>query len=181
MQCDDCLRQPRPWRAGRAALVYKDKARALVLALKHGGRLEIARLAAGWLHNSAHDLLQPDMIVAPVPLHWSRLFGRTFNQSAALVRAFADVAGVQHCPDLLVRDKRTHSLDRRTVEDRFGILENAMSVHPRRRDLIRGRPVLIVDDVMTSGATLAAATEACHHADSGDVFVLTLARVAKDA
>nr|WP_245626826.1 double zinc ribbon domain-containing protein [Aestuariivita boseongensis] len=181
VQCDDCMEMPRPWKAGRAALLYQDGARRMVLALKHGGRMEVARAAAGWLERAAGDLLRPDTLIAPIPLHWTRLFHRTFNQSAALAQALADKTGSQICPDLLIRPKRTLPLDRKSVAERFEALSDVMSVHPRRAGLIRGRPVLLVDDVMTSGATFTAAAQCCLQAGSGDVFVLALARVAKDA
>ena len=180
VQCDDCLKTPRPWTAGRAALLYKDRGRQMVLALKHGGRAEIAYAAATWLQTAGRDILQDGMLIAPVPLHWTRLFKRTFNQSATLALSLSKRSGHAMCPDLLVRGKRTQSLDNRSVEDRFEMLENAMHIHPRHKHRIAGRTVLLVDDVMTSGATLAAATRACKMAGSGDVFVLTLARVVKD-
>lgn len=181
VHCDECIKTPRPWAAGRAALLYKDGARRIVLGLKHGGRLEVARAAGVWLDRAAQDLLRPDMVIAPVPLHWTRLFSRTFNQSAALARAVADRSECTLCPDLLTRPKHTVSLDSRPVNERFDILEDAIQVHPRRRHMLHGRPVLLVDDVMTSGATFSAAAQACRAAGSGDVFVLALARVAKDA
>ena len=179
--CDDCLETPRPWSAGRAALLYQDSGRRLVLSLKHGGRLEVARAAAGWLERASQDLLRPNMIVAPIPLHWTRLFQRTFNQSAVLAWALAKRTGHEICPDLLSRRKRTASLDHKSAAVRFETLDNTMDVPAKHHTLITGRPVLLVDDVMTSGATFTAATHSCFAAGCSDVFVLSLARVAKDA
>ncbi len=181
VQCDECMKTPRPWTAGRSAMLYQDRGRQMVLALKHGSRIEIARAAARWLASTGQPLFRPEMVIAPVPLHWTRLFRRTFNQSAALASGLAEETGYAYCPDLLTRPRRTVSLDHKPVKERFETLENAIAINPKRADLISGKPVLIVDDVMTSGATLAAATEACRAAGSGDIFVLTLARVAKDA
>jgi predicted amidophosphoribosyltransferase len=177
--CDDCLSCPRPWLAGRSTLLYQDRARKIVLALKHGQRTEIARPAAQWMQQAGRPLFRSDMLIAPVPLHWSRLVRRTFNQSALLASALSQVTGLPTCPDLLVRTRRTVPLDKKTVEERFATLEGAITVSPRRWPLLASRPILLIDDVMTSGATLAAATHACHAAGSGDVFVLTLARVVK--
>ncbi len=179
--CDDCMQTPRPWTAGRAALLYQDTARRMVLGLKHGGRLDVARASVGWLERAAQDLLRPDMVIVPIPLHWSRLFKRTFNQSAVLASALARRTGHDFYPDILVRHKRTAALDHKSVVDRFAVLENAMYVPTKKHDLIKGRPVLLVDDVMTSGATFTAATHSCYAAGASDVFVLSLARVAKDA
>ena len=133
------------------------------------------------MKNAGHDILIEGMLIAPVPLHWTRLFRRTFNQSAVLAQALAEQTGHDLCPDLLLRPRRTQPLDHKTAAARFEMLENAIQIHPRRRHRIVGRKVLLIDDVMTSGATLAAATHACKAAGSGDVFVLTLARVVKEA
>lgn len=179
-ECDDCLTTPRPWAAGRSALLYRDMARKLVLGLKHGQRTEIARPAAIWMARAAQDMVQPGMIVAPVPLHWSRLVRRSFNQSAVLADRVARKAGLTHLPDLLRRTRATRPLDHHSVAARFAELDRSIGVHPRHSARVQGRPVLLVDDVMTSGATLAEATRACHAVGAGPVFVLTLARVAKE-
>lgn len=180
-QCDACLQTQRPWRQGRAALVYRDTGRKLVLALKHGDRQEIAHPAGRWLAHAAEGLLRPNTLIAPVPLHWHRMIKRRYNQSALLARALALRVEQPWCPDLLQRFRRTPSLDGLGREDRMIAVENAIRVHPRRRHRLIGRPVLLVDDVMTSGATLAACTRACLDAGSGPVNVVVLARVAKDA
>ncbi len=179
--CDDCLAMERPWSTGRAALLYRDNARRIVLALKHGDRMELARPAAVWLKQAAAPVLQSDTVVAPVPLHWWRLIRRKYNQAALLSAALARETGLEHCPDLLLRRRNTGSQEGRSREDRFANLRGAFAVHPRRRARIEGRPVLIVDDVMTSGATFSAAATACLAAGASHVDVLALARVAKDA
>ena len=120
------------------------------------------------------------MLVVPVPLHWLRLLRRKYNQAALLSRALAGVAGLQHCPDALVRKRPTGSQDHKTRDARFANLVGAFAVPKRRQALVRDREVLLVDDVMTSGATFAAATEALMAAGARSVDVLSLARVAKD-
>ncbi len=179
--CDDCLTMARPWTAGRAALLYKDNARKLVLALKHGDRLDLARPAAEWMFKAAEPLLVPDMLVAPVPLHWMRLVKRRYNQAALLSSRVAAMGGLQHCPDLLQRRRNTGSQDGLTRDGRFANMSSALTLHPRRASLVSGRHVLLVDDVMTSGATLAAGAEACVAAGAIGVSILVMARVAKDA
>lgn len=180
VHCDDCLMIARPWSRGRAAMLYKDNARSLVLALKHGDRLDLARPAANWLLRAARPLLEPDMLVAPVPLHWLRLIRRRYNQAALLSKALSALAQLDHCPDLLVRRRSTGTQEGRGRDARFANMSSAIALHARRAHLAEGRHVLLVDDVMTSGATLAAAAEACVAGGAKAVSVLALARVAKD-
>lgn len=178
--CDDCMMIARPWDRGRAALMYQDNARHLVLALKHGDRMDLARPAAAWMVKAAGPILRPGMLVVPVPLHWTRLFRRRYNQAALLSRAIARSAGLEHCPDALVRKRSTGNQDGKTREARFANLVGAFTVPKAREARVRDRDVLLVDDVMTSGATFAAATEALFSAGARSVSVLGLARVAKD-
>nr|WP_302478810.1 ComF family protein [Ruegeria arenilitoris] len=181
IDCDDCLRRPQPWAEGRAALLYQGRARSLVLALKHGDRSELAKPAARWMAQAGRTLFRPDTVIAPVPLHWSRLLKRRYNQSALLSLQLGKEAGLPVCPDLLIRKRRTPPLEGKTAAERADTLRDAITVHPRRADRLTGRHVLLVDDVMTSGATLAACARACRTAGADDISVLVLARVAKDA
>ncbi|WP_323781520.1 ComF family protein [Thalassovita sp.] len=179
--CDECLRLPRPWSRGRAALLYQDNGRKLVLALKHGDRHDIARPAARWMQAAARPILTADMLIAPVPLHWLRLVQRRFNQSALLAERFTQLTNLDYCPDLLQRKKPTRSTKGQGLEQRFAIMQSAFRVHPRRAHLMSGRHILLIDDVMTTGATLSALTDACLAAGAAQVSVLLLARVAKAA
>jgi len=179
--CDACMQSAKPWVQGRAALMYRDTGRKLVLALKHGDRQEMARLAGLWMANTIRGHVPPDTLVVPVPLHWSRLLKRRYNQSALLAKSVADKLGLAWCPDALIRSKRTPSLEGLTYTERFETLDNAIRPHPKRGAVIRGRPVLLIDDVMTTGATLVACTQACLAAGADPVRVLTLARAGKDA
>ncbi|SMX46979.1 ComF family protein [Actibacterium lipolyticum] len=180
VQCDDCMTMARPWTRGRAAVLYQDNARRLILSLKHGDRTELARPMATWLSRAVQPILRPDMMVAPVPLHRTRLLRRRYNQAALLAAAVAKDAGLEYCPDLLLRKKRTQIQEGMGVDARFANIAGALQAHPKRREICAGRHVLLVDDVMTSGATLAAGAEACRAAGARDVSVLVLARVAKD-
>nr|WP_085892631.1 double zinc ribbon domain-containing protein [Roseovarius litorisediminis] len=178
--CDDCMSISRPWSRGRAAVLYKDNGRKLVLALKHGDRHDVVRPAALWMAHAAKPILTANMIIAPVPLHWSRMLRRRFNQAALLAQAVADQTGLSCCPDLLIRPKRTRSLDGLGRDARHQTLSDAIRVHGKRKAALIGQAVLIIDDVMTSGATLSSAAQACFSAGAADVCILALARVAKD-
>lgn len=179
--CDDCHLLPRPWQAGRAAMLYEGAARKMVLALKHGDRMELARPMGQWLAFAAAPLLQPRMLVLPIPLHWTRLFLRRYNQAALLSAALSQHTGLRHCPDALRRLRHTSSQEGRSRAARFEALEGAFRIHPGRIPQIRDHPVLLVDDVMTSGATFSHASMACLAAGATSVSILALARVAKDA
>ena len=180
LTCDDCMVMARPWGQGRAAMVYAGTGRRLVLALKHGDRPDLAPALAGWLARTAAPLMQPDTIVAPVPLHLRRLLKRRYNQAALISGRVARAHGALHLPDLLIRRRHTPGQDHRGVGDRFANLAGALEVNPRRMAALAGRPVLLVDDVMASGATLSAATDALLAAGSGPVSVAVLARAVKD-
>lgn len=178
--CDECLDAPRPWARGRAALVYRDRARKLVLAFKHGDKHNIFKPAGIWLANAARSMnLSENTLVVPIPLHWTRLAKRRYNQSALLAQSFAREAHLNVCPDVLLRQQKTPSLEGHTQYERFDILADAITVHPRRKHRLAKRPVLLLDDVMTSGATLGAATNACLAAGADRVDVLVLARASK--
>lgn len=179
--CDDCMTIARPWGQGRSALVYRDNARSLVLALKHGDRMDLARPAAGWLLQATRPMLRPGMLVVPVPLHWVRLLRRKYNQAALLSKVLAGLAGLEHCPDALFRRRTTGTQEGRTRDGRFANMADAFGVPKSRSGLVEDREILLVDDVMTSGATFAAATEALFAAGARSVDVVALARVAKDA
>ena len=182
--CDDCHSKPRGWQRGRAAMLYADNARRIVLGLKHGDRTDLARPAGRWLADAARDIATEDMIVAPVPLHWFRLMRRRYNQSALLsqwfARELAQVFAVEHMPDLLKRVSATSSLDGMNVEQRRDTVAGTIKVHGRRAQSIQGRTVLLVDDVMTTGATLEQCTQACLLAGAKTVNIATLARVASE-
>lgn len=179
--CDECHRIARPWAAGRAVMGYSGVGRSLVLGLKHGDRAEVARAAGPWLARAGADLLTDDPLLVPIPLHPLRLARRRFNQSALLVNAMAAATGAEPAVQALRRLRATPTQDGRTRDARFANLDGAIAPHPRFGRALAGRAVVLVDDVMTSGATFAAAAEACRVAGATHLRVLALARVGDDA
>ena len=178
--CDACIATPRPWDKGRAAIVYDGTGRRLVMALKHGDRADLAVAGARWMAARAAGLADEGSLVVPIPLHWMRLARRRYNQAALLSARIARHLGAQHVPDALLRARATRPLERESRADRIAALDGAIRPHPWRGKRLAGRRVLLVDDVMTSGATLAAAATAAREAGAATVDVLALARVARD-
>ncbi len=161
-------------------MMYRDQARKVILGLKHGDRHDVFRPAGNWLAQTAKPLdLSPETLVVPIPLHWARLAKRRYNQAALLAQSFAKEAHLNVCPDVLIRPQSTPSLEGRSRYQRFEVLADSISVHPRRRHRIVQRPIIILDDVMTSGATLASATKVLIEAGAKHVDVLVLARADK--
>ncbi len=175
--CDACLETPRPWVKGHAPLVYEGVARRIVLALKHGDRTDLAKPAARWMVKVATETLSYADLIVPVPIHWTRRLSRRYNQSAELGRELSVLSHVDHRPCALERVRRTATQDGMTIEERR---RNMIGSIVPAEDLT-GKRIILVDDVMTSGATLEVATQACHAAGASQVSVLVLARVAKDA
>lgn len=178
--CDDCLAVDRPWRQARAALIYKSVGRDLVLALKHGDRPDLAQPLGGWLAVAAAPLIRPGMIVVPIPLHPRRLLSRRFNQAALLSAQVARAHGLPHFPTLLQRSRATPAQDHRSLDERHENLRGALAVSARHRAALAGRAVLLVDDVMASGATMAEAARVLRDAGAGAVSVAVLARAVKE-
>ncbi len=179
-KCDACRRIARPWSGGRAALEYRDAGREFALGLKHSDRYDIARAAGSWLAQAARALITPQTIIVPVPLHPKRLLRRRYNQSALLAQAIAEKVNCRTGLDVLVRTVHTIALENVSAQERFARLQGSMTVHPKRRANVQDAHVLLVDDVMTSGATLAAATDACLQGGARRVDMVVLARVTKD-
>ncbi|PIV73548.1 MAG: amidophosphoribosyltransferase [Rhodobacteraceae bacterium CG17_big_fil_post_rev_8_21_14_2_50_65_11] len=181
LRCDDCLSIARPWGKGRAVFTYAGNGRKMVLRLKHGDQPAIARAAGKWMATRAAPLITDATLIVPIPLHWWRLFRRRVNQSALLAQALANETQGFMAPDALQRTRRTETQEGKDREGRFANLRDSIHPHPKRGHILAGRDVLLVDDVMTSGATFAAAAQACHDAGAETVCVMALARVAKDA
>ena len=175
--CPACHEHPPAFGAARAALRYDEGARRLLLPFKHGDRTELAAPLARLMARAGADLLARTDLLAPVPLHWRRLLSRRYNQAALLARLVARIAGRPMIPDLLRRTRPTPSLGERSAAERAALLEGAFAVTPSAAHRIAGRRVLLVDDVLTSGATAEACAAALLAAGAAVVDVLAAARV----
>jgi ComF family protein len=177
--CGECVRQAPPFERARAAMVYDVASRDLLLAFKHGDRTEAARAFGAWMGRAGAGLLATADVVTAVPLHWTRLFARRYNQAALLAQAIGRGAGVPVVPDLLLRRRKTPSQGGLGPAQRRRNLQGALAPNRRRAAWIDGRRVLLVDDVMTTGATASASARTLLRAGAAAVDVLTLARVVR--
>jgi ComF family protein len=176
--CESCARHPPAWDRGAAAVIYAGAGRKVVLALKHGDRLDMVRPLAGWMAAAGRGLLAEADVVAPVPLHWRRLIRRRYNQSAELARRLGRMSGREVVPDLLLRRRATTPQEGMSRAARMANQAGAFDVNARRGAAIEGRAVLLVDDVLTTGATLSACADCLRQAGAARIDVLVLARVA---
>jgi ComF family protein len=179
--CGACAAAPPPFARARSALIYDDESRGLVLMFKNGDRTDAAPALAAWMARAGGPLVAEADLIVPVPLHWTRLFRRRYNQAALLGHALARRAGVACVPDLLVRRRRTAKLGHLGRDARARAVGGAIEPHRRRGELARNRRILLVDDVLTTGATVAACVRALERAGAEAVDVLTLARVVRPA
>lgn len=179
MLCDGCARHPRLWQWGRAALRYEGTGRRLILKLKHGDRLDIVPMLAGWMTRAGRPLLTGDALVVPVPLHWTRRLRRRSNQAAELGRAVAGLSGLGFEPGCLVRVRPTASQKGRSRAERALNLAGAFAVPPARRNALRDRRIVLIDDVLTTGATLDAAARALCDGGAARVDILVAALVSR--
>lgn len=178
--CAPCLAQPPRHDGIAAATLYTDASRDLVLAFKHGRRIGLARLL-GRLIAAKLAGLEGEWLVVPVPLHRWRLWRRGFNQAALLGRELAKARGSALVVDGLIRRKRTPTLGGMGKTARARALSGAIAANPRRIGVIKGAKVLLVDDVLTSGATTNACIAALKRAGAEQVVVACFARVLDEA
>jgi ComF family protein len=175
--CPSCAGRPPSFGQARAALRYDAGAQRLILPFKHADRTELAGPLAAHMARAGAVLLARADLLAPVPLHWRRLLSRRYNQAALLSARLARLARKPDIPDLLRRRRATPPLGERGAADRAAVLVGAFAVSRRGAVRIEGRRVLLVDDVMTSGATAEACALVLLEAGAAAVDVLAAARV----
>lgn len=177
--CGACLAAPPHYARARAVFSYDNTSRDLILAFKHADRLHGAPAFGRWLARAGAELLAEAHVIAPVPLHWTRLAWRRYNQAALLAQAAAMAAGAVCVPDLLERIRRTPSQGDRGPAARRRNVRRAFRLDKRYAGRIHGQRVVLVDDVFTTGATVSECARVLTDEGAAAVDVLTLARVVR--
>ena len=178
--CAPCLAAPPQHDGIAAATLYNDPSRRLVLAFKHGRRIALAPLLARLMAPRLPEM-GPERLIVPVPLHRGRLWRRGFNQAALLAREIAKLRGGTVLVDALVRTKATPVLGGLGRKSRARALSGALAVNPARTAILKGAKVVLVDDVLTSGATSGACVAALKRAGAAKVVIACFARVLDEA
>jgi ComF family protein len=161
----------------RSAMRFSDVARDLVHLLKYGDRLDLVRPFAIWMTRAGGELLREADALVPVPLHWTRLFQRRFNQSAELARGISRQTKVAVIDDVLARVRATPPQVGLARDERAKNVHGAFSIDKSARGQVKGKRIILIDDVLTTGATANACARVLRRAGASRIDVLTLARV----
>jgi len=173
----EAISDPPAYGRARAAVRYDDVARTLVHALKYQDRTDLAPTMGSWMARAGDELLGEADVLVPVPLHWRRAWGRRYNQSGALAREIGRLSGVKVAIEALRRVKATEQQIGLSRAQRAANVQGAFKVAPDRMADIQGRRVVLIDDVLTSGATTDACARTLLRAKAAQVDVLVFARV----
>jgi ComF family protein len=177
--CGACLARRPSYDRMRAAVAYGEVSRKVALRLKYGGRPGVAETMARFMERHLGE--RRDRLVVPVPLHRWRIWKRGYNQAALIASALARRAGMEARLDAIERVKRTPPLKGMGPKERRDAVRGAFRVQARQRDALRGRSVILVDDVYTSGATANGCAAALKRAGAAEVELLCWARVVRGA
>src|SRR3954469_10722704 len=173
----EAIADPPAYQRARAAVRYDDVARTLVHALKYHDRTDLAPAMGRWMARAGQELLGEADVLVPVPLHWRRGWSRRYNQSGALARGVLRPSAVKLAPEALRRIRPTAQQIGLSRPQRASNVQGAFKVAPERSAEIAGRRIVLIDDVLTSGATTDACARALLRAKAAQVDVLVFARV----
>lgn len=179
MVCGACAAEPPAYDRARGVFQYDDASRGMILAFKHADRMEGAGSFAAWMARAGADLLCDAQLIAPVPLHPYRLWRRRYNQAAVLAQALGRLCGIPVAAGLLARVRNTPAMINMNAGERRRNLQGAIKVNPKNAAQLADCKLLLVDDVLTSGATAQACAGAAKSAGAARVDILTIARVVR--
>ncbi|HTP90189.1 MAG TPA: ComF family protein [Xanthobacteraceae bacterium] len=174
----EAIADPPAYNRARAAVRFDDVSRALVHNLKYGDRLDLAPMMGRWISHAGRELLAEADALVPVPLHWRRLWARRFNQSAMLATRISAESGVPVATFALKRVRATAQQVGLTRTQRSANVQGAFRVPDEGKAAVAGRKLVVIDDVLTSGATVEGCARALLRAGAANVDVLVFARVA---
>jgi ComF family protein len=175
--CGACNYERPLYKSARSVFAYTSESKELILKFKHMDALSSVPLFSQWMVRSLGD--SREAMCIPVPLHWTRLFMRTYNQAALLGREISRLTGWSYAPSVLIRKRRTPSQGYLPKKDRIKNVERAFHVPAAKKRALKGKTVVLVDDVFTTGATLNACAKVLLKAGALEVHALTLGRVLK--
>ncbi len=176
--CGRCAKRAPAFDRARAVLRYDGGSKRLILAFKHYERLDGLKLFGRWLAQSGEEILDPDALLVPIPLHRWRLFRRGFNQAAQLAIALHRETGTRLCLDLLRKPKATRAQQTLGSAARAkNITANSFAIRATRASVVVDRHIVLIDDVLTTGTTAGAAAKVLKRAGASQVDLLCLARV----
>ena len=173
----EAIASPPAYQRARAAVRYDEVARTLVHALKYQDRTDLAPAMDRWMARTGRELLDGADMLIPVPLHWRRAWHRRYNQSGALARAIERQSGIRLRGDILQRVRATEQQVGLSRPQRASNVQGAFKVSADRQAEIAGRRAILIDDVLTSGATPDSCARALLRAKAAQVDVLVFARV----
>lgn len=174
--CAECIHNPPAYDTGRTVMHYDSLSRVLITRLKYGDYTDLAVTLAPMLHRAGGAFLSDCDMIIPVPLHWRRLLQRTYNQSALLGGLVSQLSGVPMLPDGMVRTRHTPQQAGLDRKDRLKNVKRAFTVNHRHADRLAGARVCLIDDVITTGATIDACCRALKQARVEKIYVLSMAR-----
>lgn len=179
MQCLQCLDYPPPYKTARAALKYNDESRDIILGFKHADQTHAVVSFLPWLKMAGAEMLQDADALIPVPLHRWRLLKRRYNQSAIIAQYLSRDKGIPVLHEGLVRTRATPTQGHLTFKERRKNVKKAFVVNERYKVDIKGKTIILIDDVYTTGSTVRECTKVLNKAGAKAVHILTLARVAR--
>ncbi|MDZ7824535.1 MAG: ComF family protein [Ahrensia sp.] len=171
------LANPPSYTMARSATIHTNSARKLVTRLKYGDRTDLAPWMADWMIRAGRELIPECDLIVPIPLHRMRYFARRYNQAAELGRAIAHKTNIAFAPEALTRVRATKQQVGLNERQRRDNVRGAFKVPPEAEIKIAGRTILLVDDVLTTGATANAAARQLFKAGALKVYVLTFSQV----
>ena len=177
--CGSCIKTPPPYQTARSVLKYDDKSRNLITNFKYGDKIHACDNFAKWMARAGKKTIENSDVITPVPLHRIRLFTRRYNQSALLTNSLKKITGIPAYNELLIRNKHTRPQVGLLPKQRKENVKGVFSLNPKYKHFIEGKSVILVDDVMTTGATIEACSKILKKSGAHKVNVLTIARTVK--